>query len=91
MADLQQMSRILYHHDWVNIEDWACNVAQLADLTDEEIGQLQSPCGVDGPNRGSRHWSLLARSWAGGALLVRTRQRFATFCGGLRFRARRAY
>lgn len=41
MADLQQMSKILYHHDWVNVEDWARNIAQLADLSDDEIHQLE--------------------------------------------------
>lgn len=40
MTDLQQMSRILYQHDWVNVEDWAANVARLADLDDHEITQL---------------------------------------------------
>ena len=41
MANLQQMSRVLYHHDWTNVEDWARNIDQLADLNDDEIGQLQ--------------------------------------------------
>lgn len=41
MADLHQMSRILYHHNWLRVEDWARNIEQLADLTDEEIGQLE--------------------------------------------------
>lgn len=42
MADLQQMGRILYHHNWVRVEDWASNLQQLADLTDEQIVQLES-------------------------------------------------
>ena len=41
MADLQRMSRILYHHDWVRVEDWARNVEQLADLNDEQIRRLE--------------------------------------------------
>ena len=44
MTDLQKMSRILYHHDWTRVEDWARNVEQLADLTDEQIRQLESCC-----------------------------------------------
>lgn len=40
MTDLQQMSRILYHHNWLRVEDWARNIERLADLSDEEIGQL---------------------------------------------------
>jgi hypothetical protein len=40
MTDLQQMSRILYHHNWLRVEDWALNIERLGDLTDAEIGQL---------------------------------------------------
>lgn len=44
MADLQEMSRVLYHHQWADVEDWARNLAELADLSDDEIGQLQCCC-----------------------------------------------
>jgi hypothetical protein len=47
MADLRQMSRILYHHDWVDVEDWAHSINRLADLTDDEICQLEWCCNRD--------------------------------------------
>lgn len=47
MADLKQMSRVLYHHDWTSAEDWARNIAQLAELTDEEISELPRCCRRD--------------------------------------------
>ena len=91
MADLQQMSRILYHHDWANVEDWARNIAQLADLSDEEIGQLPCRCGehvLAGPV--TRHRSAAAHAEMHRSIIVRTRQRVATFCDGLRLGLRRA-
>jgi hypothetical protein len=92
MADLQQMSRILYHHDWVNVEDWACNVAQLADLSDEEIRQLEAPRNVDGSDgKLMARENLLSGSAMRGSLIARTRERVAVFCGGLRLGLRRAY
>lgn len=40
MANLERMSQVLYHHDWVRIEDWAQTVAELADLNDDQIAEL---------------------------------------------------
>jgi hypothetical protein len=37
MRTLDDMQRILYGHRWESCEEWARAVAQLADLTDEEI------------------------------------------------------
>lgn len=91
MADLQQMSRILYHHDWANVEDWARNIAQLADLSDEEIVQLPCRFGEHvsaGP--ATRHRSAAAHAEMHRSIIVRTRQRVATFCDGLRLGLRRA-
>jgi hypothetical protein len=91
MADLQQMSRILYHHDWANVEDWARNIAQLADLSDEEIVQLPCRCGEDVPaRRMTRHRSATTDAEMHRSIIVRTRQRVATFCDGLRLGLRRA-
>ena len=91
MADLQQMSRILYHHDWANVEDWARNIAQLADLSDEEIGQLQCRC-VDHMSAGfgSRHESAAPDVEMQGSLIMRACRRVATLCDGLRLGLRRA-
>ncbi len=91
MADLQQMSRILYHHDWANVEDWARNIAQLADLSDDEIAQLECRCSDPmsaGP--GTRHQSAAPVAEMHRSLIMRTRQRVATFCDGLRLGLRRA-
>lgn|SRR5512147_1839406 len=91
MADLQQMSRILYHHDWADVEDWARNIAQLADLSDEEIGQLQCRC-VDhmSAGLGTRHQSAAPDAEMQRSLIMRTRQRVAMLCDGLRLGLRRA-
>jgi aryl-alcohol dehydrogenase-like predicted oxidoreductase len=40
MSDLNEMSRVLYDHQWERAADWASKLDQLADLTDEEIGRL---------------------------------------------------
>ncbi|MFO1154413.1 MAG: hypothetical protein U1E42_12245 [Rhodospirillales bacterium] len=40
MADLIEMSRVLYDHQWESTEDWVRRLDQLADLNDEEIGRL---------------------------------------------------
>jgi hypothetical protein len=91
MADLQQMSRILYHHDWANVEDWARNIAQLADLSDEEIVQLPCRSGEHVSARPmTRHRSATAEAERHSSIIMRTRQRVATFCGGLRLGLRRA-
>jgi hypothetical protein len=95
MADLQQMSRILYRHDWVSVEDWARNIEQLADLTDEEIVQLES-CGAhEGAGEAAALISLSQSHGTGSpahtSLVMRTLHRVATFCGGFRFSVRRAY
>jgi hypothetical protein len=91
MADLQQMSRILYHHDWANVEDWARNFAQLADLTDEEIVQLEYRCCDHVPaGHGTRHQSAAPDPEIHKSLIMRTRLRVATFCDGLRLGLRRA-
>ena len=93
MADLQQMSRVLYHHDWTNVEDWARNVDQLADLSDEEIGQLQQ-CDGD-PRRSSVDSTLVDATLIVSArdvqppLIERARQSLLGFCDTLRFGLRR--
>lgn len=40
MSDLNEMSRVLYDHQWETTADWVSKLDQLADLTDEEIGRL---------------------------------------------------
>lgn len=40
MADLMQMGRVLYDHDWEKPDEWRQSLIELADLTDEEIGRL---------------------------------------------------
>ncbi len=49
MCDLQEMTRVLYRHDWTSVDQWASNLDQLADLSEAEIdelkrlGEIQSP------------------------------------------------
>jgi hypothetical protein len=89
MTDLQRMSRILYHHDWVRVEDWARNIEQLADLTDEQIRQLESCCperiAVPAATHNGDH------SLAAYTLAIRTWRRISVFCGAFLFSVRRAY
>lgn len=82
MADLQHMSRVLYHHCWTSVDDWARTVDQLADLTDAEIGQLQyercdetacsCPASATPAPMGTRP-----------SLMERTRQSFSGLCDAL--------
>lgn len=80
MTDLQQMSRVLYHHCWTNVDDWARTVDQLADLTDAEIGQLQyerceaAACSCAVP-------ATSASPSTRPSLMERTRQGFSGLCG----------
>lgn len=89
MADLQKMSRILYHHDWVRVEDWARNVEQLADLDDEQIKQLESCCpsGTASPATTQNRDDSLTLFM----IVMRTWRRVAVFCDAFLFSARRAY
>jgi hypothetical protein len=40
MSDLQEISRVVYRHDWTSIDQWVTTLDQLADLTDAEIVEL---------------------------------------------------
>lgn len=40
MANLRHMSRVLYRHDWQTVEEWAAAIDHLADLTEQEIGEM---------------------------------------------------
>lgn len=40
MANLQEMNRVLYRHDWQSVEEWASAIDHLADLTEHEIGDM---------------------------------------------------
>jgi hypothetical protein len=41
MSDLQEISRVLYRHDWTSVDQWVSKLDQLADLTDDEIVELE--------------------------------------------------
>ena len=47
MANLEEMSRVLYSHDWARVQDWVTALDQLATLSDHEIAALvhQAPRG----------------------------------------------
>jgi hypothetical protein len=40
MANLEQMSRVLYSHIWDDVRQWAVAIEHLADLSDMEIAVL---------------------------------------------------
>lgn len=63
MPDLQQMSRLLYCHNWDRVEHWAAAVHQLADLSDGDITKLPALGGGEfaaAPSR-PRRWISLER------------------------------
>lgn len=41
MSDLQEISRVVYRHDWTSVDQWASTLDQLADLTDDQIAELE--------------------------------------------------
>ncbi len=91
MADLQQMSRVLYHHDWVNVEDWARNIAELADLSDDEIRQLETcpSCAATGGWRAGDDATAQLPS-VRPSLTERTRHCLTVICTTFRLPLRRA-
>jgi uncharacterized protein YjiS (DUF1127 family) len=40
-STLNDLSRVLYRHDWGNVEEWAHNIDKLAELSDFEIAELE--------------------------------------------------
>jgi hypothetical protein len=76
MADLQHMSRVLYHHDWADVEDWARNIAELADLSDEDIKKLECCCEKEASLQDAGPAQELAETEARPSLAHRTRQYF---------------
>jgi hypothetical protein len=53
MANLREMSRVLYGHDWASVEDWADTLRLLADLTDEQIDEI-APAPATAPHAVTR-------------------------------------
>ena len=51
MANLQDMNRVLYRHDWRSIDEWVSAFRHLADMSEQEIGDMvgksPSPMGDD--------------------------------------------
>lgn len=45
MSELQELSRILYRHDWPSVERWVDCLSRLAELSDEEISELERLAG----------------------------------------------
>lgn len=52
MANLQDMNRVLYRHDWQDVEEWASAINHLADLSEQEIGEM---VGKASPSRSGGH------------------------------------
>jgi hypothetical protein len=41
MSDLDHLNRILYQHKWDSLQDWVATLDELADLSDDEIEEIQ--------------------------------------------------
>jgi hypothetical protein len=72
MSDLREISRVIYRHDWTSVDQWASTLDQLADLTDDQIGELERLGKHDTPSPGDIGDRLAAppaapwRAFAGG-------------------------
>ena len=40
MHNTKDMGRVLYRHDWTDLQEWATALAELGDLSDDEIAEL---------------------------------------------------
>ena len=50
MSDLQEISRVVCRHDWTSVDQWASTLDQLADLTDDQIAELERLGKHDAPS-----------------------------------------
>ncbi len=41
MSELEQLNRILCQHKWRSLQDWVTTLDELADLSDDEIDEIQ--------------------------------------------------
>ncbi len=41
MSDQEQLNRILCQHKWRSLQDWVTTLDELADLSDDEIDEIQ--------------------------------------------------
>jgi hypothetical protein len=85
MTDLHRMSRVLYHHNWLNVEDWAQNIAELADLTDDQIVELQHCESFGEANDRDQRRDLFEHAGCRPSIVERTRQGFLSLCSTFRF------
>lgn len=53
MTKQQHVAKAALRHDWASLEDWAGALDELADLSDDQIEQLENlpPCGESNPDR----------------------------------------
>jgi hypothetical protein len=47
MANHQDMSKVLCRHSWSQLEDWVAMLDELADLSDDEIVEIQRMAAID--------------------------------------------
>lgn len=40
MHNTKDMGRVLYRHDWTDLQEWATALVELGDLSDDEIAEL---------------------------------------------------
>lgn len=47
MHNTRDMGRVLYSHDWTDLQEWAAALVELGDLTYDEITELVADQKVD--------------------------------------------
>jgi Tfp pilus assembly protein PilN len=67
MANLEEMSRVLYSHDWARVQDWVTALDQLATLTDDEIAALVRQAARP-PASSVLQWTLTATAGVPGSV-----------------------
>lgn len=41
MLNLRQIHRVVHRHDWVDIGEWVAGIESLADLSDDELEEVE--------------------------------------------------
>lgn len=41
MLTLRQINRVVHRHDWTDLGEWASGIDRLADLSDQELEEIE--------------------------------------------------
>ncbi|MBL8660737.1 MAG: hypothetical protein JNM75_13400 [Rhodospirillales bacterium] len=41
MLNLRQIHRVVHCHDWVDLDEWVAGIEGLADLSDDELEEVE--------------------------------------------------